>query len=228
MKQKGFTIKSRKKEVAMDIYEAMKEAVLEGDEDLAVELANRALEEGLDLQQVLDIGFLAGIQEAGNLYEQEEYYLPELICSADAMKAALSVLDVALKENKERAAASTKVAVATVQGDVHDIGKTIVGAMLTAAGYEVVDLGTDVSNEWILEQVKLIKPHILGLSALLTSTMEEQANIIKMLEEEGIRSQVKVIIGGAPVNQYWADKIGADGYSDNAIAAVRLVKELLA
>lgn len=206
----------------------MKEAVLDGDEEEAVRLAEEALEEGLDIQKVMDEGFLAGIQEAGQLYEDEEYFLPDLVCSADAMKCALEVLDEAMKNdpNAQKGNAA-KVALVTVQGDVHDIGKTIVGAMMTASGFEVYDLGTDVLNEDVIAKVKEIDPDILGLSALLTTTMEEQGNIIEMLKAEGIREDVKVIIGGAPVNQSWADKITADGYSDNAIAAVKLAQEVL-
>ena len=213
----------------MDIYELMKEAVLDGDEEEAVRLAEQALEEGLELQKVMDEGFLAGIQEAGQLYEDEEYFLPDLVCSADAMKCALEVLDEAMKSdpNAQKGAAA-KVALVTVQGDVHDIGKTIVGAMMTASGFEVYDLGTDVLNENVIAKVKEIDPDVLGLSALLTTTMEEQGNIIEMLKAEGLRDDVKVIIGGAPVNQAWADKITADGYSDNAIAAVKLAQTLLA
>ncbi|MBQ3185509.1 MAG: corrinoid protein, partial [Firmicutes bacterium] len=209
----------------MDIYELMKEAVLDGDEEEAVRLAEQALEEGLELQKVMDDGFLAGIQEAGQLYEDEEYFLPDLVCSADAMKCALEVLDEAMKNdpNAQKGAAA-KVALVTVQGDVHDIGKTIVGAMMTASGFEVYDLGTDVLNEDVIAKVKEIDPDVLGLSALLTTTMEEQGNIIEMLKAEGLRDDVKVIIGGAPVNQAWADKITADGYSDNAIAAVKLAQ----
>lgn len=211
----------------MELYEKMREAVLEGEEELAAELAAQALEEGLEIKTVMDEGFLAGIQEAGRLYEEEEFFLPELICSADAMKAALEVLDKAIRQGTGEVSNAGVVALVTVQGDVHDIGKTIVGAMMTAAGYEVHDLGTDVENGEVVEKVKEIKPNVLGLSALLTSTMEEQRVIIEMLEEEGLRSQVKVIVGGAPVSQLWADKIGADGYSDNAIAAVKLVERLL-
>ena len=215
--------------IKMEIYELMKEAVLDGDEEEAVRLAEQALEEGLELQKIMDEGFLAGIQEAGQLYEDEEYFLPDLVCSADAMKCALEVLDEAMKNdpNAQKGAAA-KVALVTVQGDVHDIGKTIVGAMMTASGFEVYDLGTDVLNEDVIAKVKEIDPDVLGLSALLTTTMEEQGNIIEMLKAEGLRDDVKVIIGGAPVNQAWADKITADGYSDNAIAAVKLAQTLLA
>ena len=213
----------------MEIYELMKEAVLDGDEEEAVRLAEKALEEGLDLQKVMDEGFLAGIQEAGQLYEDEEYFLPDLVCSADAMKCALEVLDEAMKNDPNAQQGTVaKVALVTVQGDVHDIGKTIVGAMMTASGFEVYDLGTDVLNEDVIAKVKEIDPDILGLSALLTTTMEEQGNIIEMLKAEGLRDDVKVIIGGAPVNQAWSDKITADGYSDNAIAAVKLAQSLMA
>lgn len=213
----------------MKIYELMKEAVLDGDEEEAVKLAEKALEDGVDLNEAMDQGFLAGIQEAGQLYEDEEYFLPDLVCSADAMKGALEVLDEAMKNNPDaETGATAKVALATVQGDVHDIGKTIVGAMMTAAGFEVYDLGTDVQNEEVIAKVKEIKPNILGLSALLTTTMEEQGSIIELLEAEGIRDEVMVIIGGAPVNQAWSDKIKANGYSDNAIAAVKLAQRLMA
>lgn len=213
----------------MEIYELMKEAVLDGDEDEAIKLAHQVLDGGLNINEAMDKGFLAGIQEAGQLYEDEEYFLPDLVCSADAMKCALEVLDEAMKNDPDtQRADSAKVALVTVQGDVHDIGKTIVGAMMTASGYEVYDLGADIPNEDVIEKVKEIKPDILGMSALLTTTMEEQGRIIEMLKEEGMRDDIKVIIGGAPVNQAWADKINADGYSDNAIAAVKLAQTLLA
>ena len=173
----------------MEIYELMKEAVLDGDEEEAVRLAEKALEEGLDLQKVMDEGFLAGIQEAGQLYEDEEYFLPDLVCSADAMKCALEVLDEAMKNDPNAQQGTVaKVALVTVQGDVHDIGKTIVGAMMTASGFEVYDLGTDVLNEDVIAKVKEIDPDILGLSALLTTTME-----LLLIKHGPIRLQLTVI-----------------------------------
>jgi corrinoid protein of di/trimethylamine methyltransferase len=168
-----------------------------------------------------------GIRQAGELYEQEEYFLPDLVCAADAMKAALEVLDHALKKAGNKEAAGKTVMLATVQGDVHDIGKTIVGAMLTANGWNLVDLGQDVPNEEVIQAVEEKRPDILGLSALLTSTMEEQKEVIQMLQEKGLRSQIKVMVGGAPVNQEWADRIGADGYAESAVSAVKLAQELI-
>lgn len=208
-------------------YEAMRIAVLEGEEEDAEALAKEVLAEGLDIEEAMNQGFLVGIKEAGDLYEEGEYYLPELVCSADVMKTALAVLDQGLKKGGIAQEQNKKIMLVTVQGDVHDIGKTIVGAMMTASGFRIIDLGSDVPNEEVIQAVRLEKPHVLGLSALLTSTMEEQKNIIQMLESEGLRKDLKVIVGGAPVNQNWANGIGADGYSDSAVSAVRLVEELL-
>ena len=209
------------------IFDEMRIAVLEGEEENAIALAQKVIDDNLDLISSMNEGFLKGIKEAGDLYESGEYYLPELVCAADAMKAALAILDPALKSSNSGIVSQGKVLLATVQGDIHDIGKTIVGAMLTASGYEIIDLGADVKNELIISSIIEFKPDVVGLSALLTTTMEEQKNVIKILEERGLRSNLKVIIGGAPASQEWANRISADGYSDNAIEAVRLVDRLL-
>lgn len=210
-----------------EILERMKAAVLEGEESEAVALAKQALSDNMDLKVVMDQGFLQGIQEAGRLYGEGEYFLPDLVCSADAMKAALAILDEELKRPSSGFATRGRILMTTVQGDVHDIGKIIVGAMLTANGYEVHDLGVDVPNEEVLEAIERIKPDVVGLSALLTTTMVEQKNIIEALKSAGKRGDVKVIVGGAPVTHEWAKKIGADGYSDDAIGAVTLVNSLI-
>jgi len=207
--------------------EEMKNAVLEGDEVLASRLAHYALQNHLDMKQVMDEGFLRGIQEAGVLYEQGEYYLPDLVCSADAMKCALEILDAEIKKPTSGVASKGKVVLASVQGDVHDIGKIIVGAMLTASGYEVTDLGPDVPNDLVIERAVEIHADLIGLSALLTTTMEEQRNIVNRLKEWGIREKYKLIVGGAPVTHQWASGIGADGYSDDAVGAVALVDGLI-
>ena len=154
--------------------------------------------------------------------------MPELVSAADAMKKALEILTPVLKNSSADILKSKgKVVLATVQGDVHDIGKMIVGAMLTAAGYEIYDLGADVPNETVIETVREVTPDVLGLSALLTTTMQEQKNIIGMLEQENLRDGIKVIIGGAPVSARWSEMICADGYSDNAMDAVKLTDRLL-
>jgi 5-methyltetrahydrofolate--homocysteine methyltransferase len=143
------------------------------------------------------------------------------------MKSALAILNLAENRTGELNQSKGVVLLATVQGDVHDIGKTIVGAMLTASGYEVTDLGADVKNETIVDSVRAMRPSVLGLSALLTTTIKEQRTIIALLEQEDLRSQVKIVVGGAPANSSWAESISADGYADTGIAAVRLVDRLL-
>lgn len=209
------------------LFEEMKNSVLEGEEEEAAELAQKALDSGMDPVAVMDNGFLKGINEAGKLYEEGEFFLPELVCAADAMKAALEVLDEELKKCADNNTKTGKVVLATVQGDVHDIGKTIVGAMMTANGYEVYDLGSDVPNEKVLSAIDDVKPDIVGLSALLTTTMEQQKNVIEMIREAGKRDEVKIMVGGAPVSRQWSEKIGADGYSDNAIDAVKMAGILI-
>jgi corrinoid protein of di/trimethylamine methyltransferase len=212
----------------MELYKAMRESILDGDEELAAELAKSALNRNLDLTNVMNEGFLKGIQEVGELYQAGEYFLPELVCAADAMKAALEILTPALKKSSAKDNMTKgRVVIATVEGDVHDIGKKIVAAMLTAAGYDVYDMGIDVPAEQIVNAVSERKPDILGLSALMTTTMQEQKNVIALLEKENLRDQVKVIIGGAPVSSRWAELIHADGYSDNAVDAVKLAAQLL-
>lgn len=210
-----------------NVLEKMKEAVLDGDEDEAIELAQKVLEENLNPIKSMDEGFLKGIQEAGALFEEGEYFLPDLVCSADAMKAAFEILSPELEKLSGSNESAGKVVIATVQGDIHDIGKTIVAAMLTANGFDVIDLGADVKNEKVIETLKENDADIVALSALLTTTMEEQKSIIQILEAEDMRSKVKVMVGGAPVNKEWADKINADGYADNAIEAVAIAKKLV-
>lgn len=211
-----------------ELFEAMRNSILDGDEELAAELAESVLAENLDLNEAMNEGFLKGIREAGDLYQAGEYFLPELVCAADAMKAALEILTPALKKSSGGAGISKgRVVIATVEGDVHDIGKKIVAAMLTAAGYDVYDMGVDVPADRILQAVSERKPDVLGLSALLSTTMQEQKNVISLLEKEELRDQVKVIVGGAPVSSRWAELIHADGYSDNAADAVKLVARLL-
>jgi corrinoid protein of di/trimethylamine methyltransferase len=210
-----------------DLFEKMREAVLEGIEEDAEELAKEALASNLELKDVMDKGFLKGIQEAGQLFGDGEYFLPDLLCAAEAMKVAMAVLEEELKKPSAGIDSKGKIVLATVQGDVHDIGKIIVASLFTASGYEVHDLGTDVPNEDVIQAVKDLKPNFLGLSALLTTTMEEQRAVVEGLKEAGVRDQALVLIGGAPVTQEWCTKISADGYADDAVSAVELASKML-
>jgi len=209
-----------------EMLDLMRLSVLDGDEEQATSLAQQAIAESMDLKTVMDEGFLKGIQEAGELYDRGEYYLPDLVCSADAMKGALEVLNEELTKPSSGFTSKGKIVMTTVQGDVHDIGKIIVGAMLTAAGYEVHDLGVDTPNEEVIRVVAEMHPDAVGFSAMLTTTMTEQKNLIDGLIASGKRDDTKVIVGGAPVSHGWAEKIGADGYADDALSAVGMVKRL--
>lgn len=169
---------------------------------------------------------MKGIKEVGDLFSKGEYYLPELIIGADAMKAALDVLEPALMGNQKREVVGN-VVLGTVAGDLHEIGKTLVGTMLTANGFRVYDIGVDKKPEEFIAAIKETNAEIVGASALLTTTMLQQEKLIQALEEAGIRDQVKVMIGGAPVTEEYAKKIGADGYAEDAISAVNIAFRLV-
>jgi corrinoid protein of di/trimethylamine methyltransferase len=210
-----------------ELYAKMQKVVLEGDIDAAGELADEALRKGLDPLEVINEGYLIGLQEVGDLWEKGELFLPEMIQGAEAMKAAVAKLQPALLEKKESRKIMGKVVIGTVQGDIHEIGKSIVGTMLSANGFDVVDLGADIPNEEFIKKAREIDADIIGLSALLTTTMPEQKAIIELLKKEGLASKIKVIVGGAPVSKSWADEIGASGYAEDAVAAVSLCKTLI-
>lgn len=210
-----------------DLYAQMKQTVIDGEVELAAELAQKGLDAGLSAVDILDLGFVKGIEEVGDLFGRGEFFLPELVQGAEAMKAAVAVLQPALDAaGAGRRALGTAVA-GTVEGDIHEIGKTIVCSMLSAAGFSVTDVGCDVPVQTFVEKVKELKPDLLLLSALLTTTMPNQQKTIEALKAAGLRDQVKVMIGGAPTTRAWADEIGADGYAEDAIEAVAAAKALL-
>jgi corrinoid protein of di/trimethylamine methyltransferase len=210
--------------VKEEIFTQLSDAVVEGDEDLAISAAKRILEEGFDPTEAIMIGLAGGMAIVGEYYENQRYFLTEVIISAEAFNAGVGVLLPHLKNDVD----SPGVAViGTVLGDTHDIGKNIVGIMLGAAGFVVHDAGRDVSPADFIAKVKETQADILGLSALMTSSMVNMKKVVDLLVTEGIRDEVKVIIGGAPVSQRYANEIGADGYSADAVAAVRLAKSLL-
>ena len=209
------------------LFAEMKQAVLDGEIELAEELANKAIEEGLNPLEAIETGYVAGIDEVGALFEQGQIFLPELIAAAEAMKAALNVLEPALQQRDMVRAILGKVVIGTMHNDIHDIGKDMVASMLMAAGFEVTNLGVNVPCDTFISNVKEQQADILALSALLTTTMPEQKIVIEALEKEGLRSGVKVLVGGAPVNRQWADEIKADGYAENAIEAVKVARQLV-
>ena len=210
-----------------DLYEQMKQTVLEGEPEEAAALAQQGLDAGLAPTDILDLGFVKGIEEVGDLFGRGEFFLPELVQGAEAMKAAVLVLQPAI-DAAGGANRSLGVAVAgTVAGDIHEIGKTIVCSMLSAAGFTVTDVGCDVPVETFITTVRATNADLLLLSALLTTTMPNQQKTIEALKAAGLRDSVKVMIGGAPTTRAWAEEIGADGYSEDAIEAVATAKSIL-
>jgi corrinoid protein of di/trimethylamine methyltransferase len=210
-----------------DLYEQMKQTILEGEPEEAAALAQQGLDAGLAPGDILDKGFVKGIEEVGDLFGRGEFFLPELVQGAEAMKAAVAVLQPAI-DAAGGESRSLGVAVAgTVAGDIHEIGKTIVCSMLSAAGFSVTDVGCDVSVETFIDTVRATNADLLLLSALLTTTMPNQQKTIEALKTAGLRDSVKVMIGGAPTTRAWAEEIGADGYSEDAIEAVATAKSIL-
>jgi trimethylamine corrinoid protein len=205
------------------IYEEAAQTIVDADRAAAEEVAQRALDEGLSPADIMQNGFVRGIQEVGDLFESGEVFLPELMMSADAMAGATEVTNAALEG--EAAEAKGVVVIGTVQGDVHDIGKAIVIAYLKANGYEVHDLGRDVPAESFISRAAEEEADVIGMSALLTTTMEEQKKVIKRVKDEGL--PYKCVVGGAPATQRWADQIGADAYAEDANDGVRKIDELL-
>ncbi len=209
------------------LLEEMSQAVLKGEIEEAEALARRAVEEGMDPLEAINKGYILGLDEVGKLFRAGEYFLPDLVAAGEAMKRALAVFDPFLKNQTSEKKGRGRVVLGTVASDFHDIGKGIVGSMLVASGFEVIDLGVDVSAQKFLEAVKELNPDVLGMSALLTTTMPNQKKVIEALREANERQHVKVIIGGAAVTRKWADEIDADAYGEDAIAAVALVEEFI-
>jgi len=209
-----------------EIFGQLAQAVVDGEPEQAVELARAALEHGLDPLVCINEGLTPGINRVGELFASGEYFLPDLIIGGEAMKAALAVLEPALVEDQSRQVLG-RVVLGTVQGDLHEIGKTLVGTMLTANGFSVTDIGVDRSAADFVAAVKGTNATLVGASALLTTTMPEQRKIIEALKEAGLREQVKVMVGGAPVTHAWAERIGADGYAEDAITAVTVARKLV-
>jgi 5-methyltetrahydrofolate--homocysteine methyltransferase len=209
------------------IFEELQNAIIEGDSEKSVSVARKALEAGIHPLDVITKGLAKGVRKVGDMFSEGQVFLVELVMAGDAMKAGMSVLLPVIKESKTELISAGKVMIGTVQGDIHSIGKDIVGTLLEADGFEVLNVGEDIQSEAFVEKVKEHKPDILGLSSLLTATLPAQKDVIEKLKAAGLRGDVKVIIGGAPTTQEWADEIGADGWAGDAVSAVSLVKQLV-
>jgi trimethylamine corrinoid protein len=207
------------------LFEKAVEAILKGDADMAASIAKLGLDEGLNPLELMDKGFIPGIDRVGDLFETGRLFLPQLVYSAKAMEKATEILNAAIPE--EQATVAVKVVVGTVEGDVHDIGKTIVVALFKANGFEVLDIGRDVPIERFVDQAEKFGADIIGSSTLLTTTMVMQKKLEQELKKAGLREKYKTIVGGAPVTQRWADRIGADAYAQDAGDGVKKVKQLM-
>lgn len=204
---------------------SLAEAVVEGDEHLVNQLAQEAINKGLEPLVIINEGLTKGISKVGEHFASGYFFLPDLLLGAKAMEAGIKLLEPLMAgQNREMLG---KVVIGTVAGDLHSIGKNIVNIMLKSSGFEVFDLGVDVPSQTFVDKVRELKPEIVGLSALLTTTVGKQKEIIELLQQEGLRDKVKIIIGGAPISQSWADKIGADGYAEDALSAVAVAKRML-
>jgi corrinoid protein of di/trimethylamine methyltransferase len=209
------------------LYQEMAQAVIDGLPDRARALAEEALKAGIEPLEAIDRGFKPGMDVVGDGFANGELFIPDLMMSGEAMKGAITALESELINRKQQRQVIGKVVIGTVQGDIHEIGKTLVATMLTASGFEVYDLGVDVPAERFLDKVREVGADVLGLSALLTTTILHQETVILQLKEAGLRHRVKVIIGGVPADPEWAEEIGADGYAENATEAVDVVKRLV-
>lgn len=209
-----------------EFLDKVAQSVIDSDEELAEQLAKQALDEGMDPLEVINSGYVAGIKKVGDMFEYGELFLPELIQASEAVKKATEILNEAIAGGEEKKAKG-KVLIATVEGDIHDIGKAIVVSLLVANGLDVVDMGRDVSVEDIIAKAEEFGAQVIGTSALLTTTMVRQQELEKALVEKGLKGKYKTVVGGAPVTVRWAEKIGADAYAENAGEGVNKIMQLL-
>jgi corrinoid protein of di/trimethylamine methyltransferase len=210
-----------------ELFKAMAQSITDGESETAAELAKQAVAMGVDPLEAINQGFVMGVNYVGDQFSCGNMFLPELVMAGEAMKAAVAVLEPELTKRGTVRKMLGKVVLATVEGDIHEIGKTLVGTMLSASGFQVFDMGVDVPVMKVVEKAREVGADIVALSALLTTTMVRQKDVIEALDDMGLRAKVKVMVGGAPVTQEWVKQIGADGYSEDAIGAARIAKQLL-
>jgi corrinoid protein of di/trimethylamine methyltransferase len=210
-----------------ELFAAMRQAIIDGDPAAAADLAARALADGIPPLDAIDHGFVPGLTDVGEQFGAGELYLPDMILAARAMQKAVEILEPEMRRRATARKVRGTVVIGTVKGDIHEIGKNLVGMMLSASGYAVHDLGVDVAPERFVEAAREHGADIVGVSALLTTTMAGQRTVVESLAAAGLRPGVRVIVGGAPATAAWAESIGADGYSEDAISAVVLADRLV-
>lgn len=203
--------------MSQELLSKITTSIVDGEPELTVELTRRALADGLDPMAIINQGLVPGMEIVGQKFEDGEYFLPNLIISASGMQDAMKLLEPELQSRQQELKTPGKVVIGTVQGDIHEIGKSLVATMLSANGFQVYDLGVDVPIESFVAKVKETGADLVGLSALLTTTMDVQREVVEALEREGLRPRVKVLVGGAPITRSWASEIRADGYAADAL-----------
>ena len=207
-----------------EIFKGLSDSVVEMDDKKSVELAHQAIDKGIDAYEAIEKGLVHGMDRAGKLFEDEEYFIPELLMCSDAMYASLEILKPHIKANglEEK----PKVVIGVVEGDTHDIGKNLVKIMLESSGFDIIDLGRDIAPSAFVDKAIEANAQIIALSTLMTTTMDGMGEVVKLLKERGVKDKIKVMVGGGPISSQFAERIGADGYSANAAGAVRLAKKL--
>jgi corrinoid protein of di/trimethylamine methyltransferase len=210
-----------------DTFTAMRQSIIDGAPDTACDLAQRAVATGIEPLTAINEGYVPGMHAVGDQFARGQMFLPDMMASAEAMRAAMAVLDPELKKLGTERPMAGVVVLGTTKGDIHEIGKILVGTLLSAHGFRVHDLGVDVTGEKFAAKARELSADIVGVSALLTTTMRNQRGVVEALVKAGLRSQVKVMVGGAPVTRKWAEEIGADGYAKDAMSAVALARSLI-
>jgi corrinoid protein of di/trimethylamine methyltransferase len=213
--------------MSKEIFEKLTSSIIMGEPEATVEATQEALAAGIEPMDIIRQGLMPGMNVVGEKFSSGEYYLPDLIIAADGMRQAMELLEPELHARHQTLESAGTVVIGTVKGDIHEIGKSLVATMLSANGFKVIDLGVDVPTQKFVDKVKETGADMVGLSALLTTTMTVQREVIQALTVAGIRENVKVIVGGAPVTRGWAKDIGADGFAEDAMGAVAVAKQLM-
>lgn len=210
-----------------NLFNEMAQSIIDGENEIAESLARKSIEMEIDPLEAINKGFVVGVNQVGDAFSAGNAFLPELVMAGEAMKVAIAILEPELTRLGTKRDILGKVVIATVEGDIHDIGKTLVGTMLSTAGFEVFDMGVDVPITEIVQKAREEEADLIGVSALLTTTMVKQRDVIEAVDDMGLADKVQVMVGGAPVTRAWMEEIGAAGYSEDAIGAIAVAKELL-